>query len=282
MRGSAGSGGRATRGLVAAVATALSLAAATNATAQYNKTEPPKTRFRVGPLRFTPKLELRNAGRDTNALLDPTDPLADTSIVVRGTVEGFVPVRRRARLFGEGWLDWSYFRSLSTERSTDPGGEGRAEVDLGPFTLTGAHTTAELRQWVEWSSGDEGIAHYVEHLLKEGGFKQAGIFIAEDTQRLRPLLAIVADPEKSIEVRVGVDALLEAYSNTPALQSLLPQLAELTHHSDHRVRADACNLLGLSGSAAARPYLATCVNDSSDEVREIAAESLELLDKKHP
>jgi thioredoxin-like negative regulator of GroEL len=152
---------------------------------------------------------------------------------------------------------------------------------LGPFTLTGAHSAAELRQWVEWSSGEEGIAHYVEHLLKEGGYKQAGIFIAEDTQRLSPLLAIVADPEKSIEVRVGVDALLEAYGNTPALQKLLPQLAELTQHADHRVRADACNLLGLSGSAAARPYLATCANDSSEEVREIAAESLELLDKMH-
>jgi len=152
---------------------------------------------------------------------------------------------------------------------------------LGPFTLTGAHSAAELRQWVEWSSGEEGTAHYVEHLLKEGGFKQAGIFIAEDTQRLRPLLAIVADPEKSIEVRVGVDALLEFYSNTPALQKLLPQLAELTQHADHRVRADACNLLCLSGSVAARPYLATCVNDSSEEVREIAAESLELLDKGH-
>jgi thiol-disulfide isomerase/thioredoxin len=150
---------------------------------------------------------------------------------------------------------------------------------LGPFTLTGAHTTAELRQWAAWSSGEEGIAHYVEHLLKEGGFKQAGIFIAEDTQRLKPLLAIVADPGKSIEVRVGVDALLESYSNTPALQNLLPQLAELTRHTDHRVRADACNLLGLSGSAAARPYLAICVNDNSEEVREIAAESLELLDK---
>jgi len=154
---------------------------------------------------------------------------------------------------------------------------------LGPYTLTGAHTAAELRQWVEWSRGDKGIAHYVEHLLKEGGYKQAGIFIAEDTQRLKPLLAIVADPEKSIEVRVGVDALLESYSNTPALQHLLPQLAELTRHADHRVRADACNLLGLSGSAAARPYLEICASDSSDEVREIATESLALLDKRpHP
>jgi hypothetical protein len=116
------------------------------AAAQYNKTEPPKARFRVGPLRFQPKLELRNAGRDTNATLDPTDPLVDTSIVVRGTVEGFVPVGRRVRLFGEGWLDWSYFRSLSTERSTDPGGEGRAEVDLGPFTLQAGGGGLQARQ----------------------------------------------------------------------------------------------------------------------------------------
>ena len=149
---------------------------------------------------------------------------------------------------------------------------------LGPFTLTGAHSIAELRQWAEWSSSEEGIAHYVEHLLKEGGFKQAGVFIAEDTQRLKPLLAIVADPEKNIEVRVGVDALLESYSNTPALQSLLPQLAELTRHTDHRVRADACHLLGLSRSAAARPYLEVCMKDSSEEVREIASESLQLLE----
>ncbi len=128
------------------MALALSLAAAAGARAQYNKTEPPKTRFRVGPLRFTPKLELRNAGRDSNATLDPTDPLADTSVVVRGTVDGFVPVRRRARLFGEGWLDWSYFRRLSTESSVDPGGQGRAEVDFGPLTLVGGGGALQARQ----------------------------------------------------------------------------------------------------------------------------------------
>jgi hypothetical protein len=129
-----------------AAALALATGAATTAHAQYTRTEPPKTRFRVGPLRFTPKLELRNAGRDTNAFLDPTNPLEDTSVVVRGTVEGHVPVGRRVRLFGEGWLDWSYFRNYTTERSTDPGGEGRAEVDLGPFTLIGGGGGLQARQ----------------------------------------------------------------------------------------------------------------------------------------
>lgn len=149
---------------------------------------------------------------------------------------------------------------------------------LGPFTLTGAHTAAELRQWAAWSNGEEGIIQYVEHLLAEGGFKQAGAFIAEDTSRLKPLLAIVAVPEKSLLVRAGVSALLEAYTNTPVLQNLLPQLAELTLHADHRVRADACHLLGLSGNPAARSHLEACVNDGHEEVREIAAESLLMLD----
>ena len=149
---------------------------------------------------------------------------------------------------------------------------------LGPFTLTGAQTPAELRQWTEWSGSEEGITQYVEHLLAEGGYKQAGIFVGEDTQRLKPLLSIVANPEKSLVVRAGVSALLEAYRNTPALQNLLPSIGELTRHADHRVRADACHLLGLSGSPASRPYLDSCLKDSSEEVREIAAESLELLD----
>lgn len=149
---------------------------------------------------------------------------------------------------------------------------------LGPFTLTGAQSPAELRQWTEWSGSEEGITQYVEHLLAEGGYKQAGIFVGEDTERLKPLLSIVANPEKSLVVRAGVSALLEAYRNTPALQNLLPSIGELTRHADHRVRADACHLLGLSGSPASRPYLDSCLKDSSEEVREIAVESLELLD----
>jgi len=150
-------------------------------------------------------------------------------------------------------------------------------LQLGNFTLTGTHSSSELRQWAEWSGSEEGISQYVEYLLKEGGFKQAGQFIAQDPQRLKPLLAIVADPEKNIEVRVGVDALLEFYANSLPLQNLLPQLAELTRHKDHRVRADACHLLGLTGSISARPCLEECEKDTQEEVREIATESLRLI-----
>ena len=114
--------------------------------AQYTKTPPPKTRFRAGPLRFSPRLELRNAGKDSNVYLDPDDQTDDTSVVVRGAVEGFVPVRQRLRLYGEGWLDWSYYSTSAEERSTDPGGEGRAELDVGRFTLVGGGGAYQARQ----------------------------------------------------------------------------------------------------------------------------------------
>ena len=157
---------------------------------------------------------------------------------------------------------------------------GAPWLRLGFFTLTGAQSIDELRQWAEWASGEEGTAHYVEHLLNEGSYKHAVAFIAGDTYRLKPLLAIVANPEANISVRLGVSALLEAYAGTPELQILLPQLAELTRHADHRVRADACHLLGLTGSPAARTYVEACLKDGHEEVREIAEEAMEKLAKK--
>ncbi|HEY0666180.1 MAG TPA: HEAT repeat domain-containing protein [Gallionella sp.] len=150
---------------------------------------------------------------------------------------------------------------------------------LGPFTLTGAHSLAELRQWAEWASGEEGTVHYVEHMLKKGGYQHAAAFIEADTHRLKPLLAIVSNPEANLEVRLGVSALLEAHAGT-TLQQLLPQLAELSRHADHRVRADACHLLGLTGSPAARHLIEARLNDTHEEVREIAAEALQELGKR--
>jgi hypothetical protein len=103
-------------------------------------------RFRVGPAYLTPKLVLKNAGVDTNVFNQRTGEIADTSVVLSPTVLAAWPVGRRLRLTGEGHVDLNYFRRQSRERSTDFGGEGRAEVDVGPFTLFGAGGGAQSRQ----------------------------------------------------------------------------------------------------------------------------------------
>ncbi len=150
-------------------------------------------------------------------------------------------------------------------------------LKLGPFTLTGAQTPAELKHWVEWCSSETGYAKYFEQLLEDGSIKAAGEFVSEAPERLQYLLTFIADPEKSLIIRAGASAILESYQNKGPLQNLLTQLAKLSENSDHRVRADACHLLGMSGMKEAKPYLQQCLNDSDAEVREIASESLQLL-----
>jgi hypothetical protein len=128
-----GPAGRAT-----AAALALSLGAATAAHAQFwpeLTDKQKKGRFRLGPVALTPRLELRNAGVDTNVFVTPTNPIEDTSIVLRASSDVFVPVGRRVRLAGTGWIDFNYFASEDDERSTDPGGQGRVEVDAWRLTF---------------------------------------------------------------------------------------------------------------------------------------------------
>ncbi|HEY0719699.1 MAG TPA: HEAT repeat domain-containing protein [Gammaproteobacteria bacterium] len=148
---------------------------------------------------------------------------------------------------------------------------------LGPFTLTGAQTQAQLQQWAVWAGSQEGLLHYLEHLFKAGDLKGAETFIAAQPERLVLLLAIITNPEEAITVRLGANALLEGYAGRSELQALLPQLTELSRHDDHRIRVDACHLLGLTASTEARPALEACLRDENAEVRDIATDALATL-----
>lgn len=150
-------------------------------------------------------------------------------------------------------------------------------VRIGPFELTGLHGREELAQWAARAADPEALADYFHDLLKGGGLSQVLDRLTRNPELLAQLLPLIADPEASINARLGASAAFEHFASKPALAVLVPQLGALANHGDARVRADACHILGLSGEAAARPFLASCLNDASAEVREIAAESLEAL-----
>jgi HEAT repeat protein len=116
--------------------------------------------------------------------------------------------------------------------------------------------------------------------LLEGQLKNVLAVVERIPKALADLLPIVANPEANLNVRFGASAVLERYAGSPALQALVPALDMLAGHGDARVRADACHLLGLSGSADAIKYLESRRDDPDAEVREIVAESLEELQTK--
>lgn len=148
---------------------------------------------------------------------------------------------------------------------------------LGRIELAGVHSKAELAVWVAKSDSEEGIADWFHMLLKEGQLPRAQAAIEADPTLLAAVLPIVGNVDASLNVRLGAGVLLENFAGSATLRALLPRLGELSQHTDARVRADACHYLGLSGDAAAKPWLEARLADEDADVREIAAESQESL-----
>jgi len=114
--------------------------------------------------------------------------------------------------------------------------------------------------------------------LLEGQLKSVIEVVERMPKALADLLPIIANPEANMNVRFGASAVLERHAGSTVLQALIPALGMLAGHGDARVRADACHLLGLSGSREAIPFLESRLTDPDAEVREIAGESLEELE----
>lgn len=150
-------------------------------------------------------------------------------------------------------------------------------VRLGPFQLTGLRSRQALETWAARAGSESGLAEGFHEMLKEGALDPLIAAVREDPTRLAALLPIVANPEASLNVRIGAGAALEAFAGEPALRALIPRLAELSAHADPCVRADACHYLGLTGDPAVRPILQARLDDPDADVREIAAESLAAL-----
>ncbi|MFN3751349.1 MAG: HEAT repeat domain-containing protein [Thiobacillus sp.] len=150
-------------------------------------------------------------------------------------------------------------------------------VRIGRIELAGVHSKAELAEWAAKADSEAGIADWFHLLLKEGQLARVQAAIEADPALLAAVLPIVGNVDASLNVRLGAGVLLENFAGSDALRALLPRLGELSQHPDARVRADACHYLGLTGDAAARPWLEARLNDADADVREIAAESLQAL-----
>lgn len=150
-------------------------------------------------------------------------------------------------------------------------------VRIGRIELAGVHGKPELANWVAKADSEEGLADYFHMLLKEGQLPRVRTLIDAEPALLAAVLPIVGNVDASLNVRLGAGVLFEAFAGTRTLAALIPQLGELSRHPDARVRADACHYLGLTGDAAARPWLDARTTDNDADVREIAVESLESL-----
>ena len=150
-------------------------------------------------------------------------------------------------------------------------------LQIGPFELSGMRTKKEILLWLQRASGRDGLIAYLDEVLAEGDIESARKLIQRSPEALHSLIDLMADADAKINVRLGVGVIIEELAESEQFRSVLPVLADYLSSKDPRVRGDACHYLSLSNDVAFIPLIEKLLSDESEEVREIAQDSLDEL-----
>jgi len=148
---------------------------------------------------------------------------------------------------------------------------------IGPFELEGLLSPAELRQWTDRARQGEGVADYFSHLLETQRPHQVEAFLQRQPDSLPALLGLLESEQTPMAVKIGIGVVLEALQGSELLNRALPELIKLASSPQANLRADAAHYLGLTLNSVASPMLRELLQDEHADVREIAADALEML-----
>ena len=153
-------------------------------------------------------------------------------------------------------------------------------LQIGPFELLGSRSKQEMLLWIERSSSPAGFKTYLDEVLSEGKLDYASRLLESYPQALETIIEMMADPEAKINVRLGVGVLIEDMAESVEFKAVIPRLIDYLSSKDARIRGDACHYLSLTRDASLIPLIERLLSDESEEVREIAQDSLDELSEK--
>jgi HEAT repeat protein len=150
-------------------------------------------------------------------------------------------------------------------------------LKIGPFELTGSRSKQELQLWIQRASSLDGVTDYLVEMLSEGNIKVASKLVHGYPKALENVIDLMADPEAKINVRLGVGVIIEEMAESETFKSVIPRLLDYLSNEDARIRGDACHYLSLTKDMSYIPDIERLLADASEEVREIAQDSLDDL-----
>ncbi len=150
-------------------------------------------------------------------------------------------------------------------------------LQIGPFELAGSRTKQELLLWLERASSFDGVTDYLEEVLAEGNIAYAEKLVERYPQALENVIDLMANPEAKINVRLGIGVIIEELAESEPFKAVIPRLIDYLSDDDARIRGDACHYLSLTRDPSYIPHIEKLLSDESEEVREIAQDSLDEL-----
>ena len=143
--------------------------------------------------------------------------------------------------------------------------------------FSGNYSPKEIQNWLKKSQNAEGMKDYIEELLSKGELMTITQAINIQPSVLSSVISMLGDEETSMDIRIGLDVLIEQFSTTKILQDYTRELKIIALRDMPRLQIDALHYIALTGNVENKMFLQEQAENTNPQIREAALEALETL-----
>lgn len=151
------------------------------------------------------------------------------------------------------------------------------EHDKSFMIFSGKHSAKEIQNWVATSQNQNGMQEYIEEYLTNGQLMSVVHAIQLKPEIFSIIISMLEDEETSMNIRIGLDALIENFSSTEILQKYTDDLKNIASKNNTRLQIDALHYIALTGDIKNKEFLKEKTEDNNSQIKEAAVEALETL-----
>lgn len=144
--------------------------------------------------------------------------------------------------------------------------------------FSGKHSAKEIKQWLLISQSENGMQEYISEHLKSGQLMTVVQAIQINPKMFSHVIEMIKDEETSMDLRIGLDVLIENFAATDILQQYSDELKKIASLGNPRLEIDALHYIALTADIRNKEFLQEKNNVSDKQIQEAAIEALETLE----
>ncbi|MDH5371171.1 MAG: hypothetical protein OEW99_14195 [Gammaproteobacteria bacterium] len=144
--------------------------------------------------------------------------------------------------------------------------------------FSGNYTPNEIQQWIGSSQNKNGMQEYIKHFLSTGQLVTVSKVVQLFPENFSSVISLIKDKETNMDIRIGLDALIESLSGSEILKKYTSSLKEIASSNIARLQIDALHYIALTGDVRNKEFLQEKTKDKDQQVQDAAVEALETLD----
>lgn len=143
--------------------------------------------------------------------------------------------------------------------------------------FSGSHSPKEIQQWVKTANNKDGMQEYVEDALSNGQLATVIQAIEIEPASFAAVISMLEDEDTSMEVRIGLDALIESFSSSEVLKNNVDAFKKIARSNNLRLQIDALHYIALAGNREDSDFLNEFTQQDDPQLKDAAVEAIETL-----